>query len=103
VRAAAFALLLTTAAAHAQAAPEVGSSDFVLSSDLMAAGAEPFATSGTGQVLYGLRDGTDLYLCFLADTPELQAERQQVLVDWLAGEAEERTLPNIRVACILTQ
>jgi hypothetical protein len=50
-----------------------------------------------------LRDGTDLYLCFLADTPELQAERQQVLVDWLAGEAEERTLPNIRVACILTQ
>jgi hypothetical protein len=56
---------------------EVGQSDFTFVSDLAAQGFTPFATSASGNASFGMTDGTDLYLCFIADNLEAQAERQQ--------------------------
>lgn len=78
-------------------------SDFVYSSDLAVRGFLPFAVSGTGNASYGMMKGTEIYLCFIADTSEAQAERQRVLRAEIAGENTTRTVPNIPVACILTQ
>lgn len=91
------------ASAIAAVAFEVERSDFVFSSDLANDGFTPFATSGSGSAIYGMRRDTDLYLCFLADQGDDQAERQRVLLAELAGEAPQRTVPNIPVVCILTQ
>lgn len=91
------------ASAAAVLAFEPGRSDFVFSSDLANDGFTPFATSGTGSAIYGMRRETDLYLCFIADQGDDQAERQRVLLAELAGETPQRTVPNIPVVCILTQ
>ena len=63
----------------------------------------PFATSESGNAIYGMRRETDQYLCFIADQGDDQAERQRVLLAELAGEKPQRTVPNIPVVCILTQ
>ena len=81
----------------------VGESDFVYSSDLAIAGFETFATSGASRDIYGMRKEDDMYLCHLADTPELQQQRQAVLLQEIAGKAPDRTIPNIPVICVLTQ
>jgi hypothetical protein len=49
-----------------------------------------------------MRD-TDMYLCFLADNEENQATRRDVLIANMQDDNANRTLPNIPVACILTQ
>lgn len=92
-----FALMATPGAAL-----ELGSSDFVYVSDLLADGYEPFAANGGGAVL-GMRKDAEMYLCFLLDTPAAQAARQSVLLSALEGTPENRTLPNIALACVLTQ
>lgn len=96
------ALIVALAAAPA-AAISPGQSDFVFSSDLMAGGAVPFAVSSTGNALYGLRRGSDLFLCFLADTSDAQASRQQALLDAIMNGADPVPVPNIPVICVLTQ
>jgi hypothetical protein len=50
-----------------------------------------------------MTNGTDLYLCFIADNLEAQAARQQALIAEIGGEGPDRTVPNIPVVCILTQ
>lgn len=82
---------------------EPGQSEYAFFSDLAARGFEPFGTGGSGNTLYGMTDGSDIYLCFLFDTPEDQAARQTALLAELAGEASSRTIPNIPVVCVMTQ
>lgn len=85
------------------AAFQIGSSEFVYSSDLMAQGYEVFSTSGVGNAIFGMKKDTDLYICFIADRGENQAMRQTILIEELAGNQPNRTIPNIPVICILTQ
>lgn len=89
-------------AAPAAAQIDPGRSEFRYVSELLAEGYEPVAASGVG-ALFGMTDGAELFLCFPLDTPEALAERQQVLLDEIAGGGEGRELPNIAVACVLTQ
>ena len=90
-------------AAQMAAAFEPGTSDFVFSSDLLSRGFTPFGTGGTGNTLCGMSDGSDIYLCFLFDTPEDQSARQTALLAELAGDTPVRTVPNIPVVCVMTQ
>ncbi len=87
----------------AVSAMDIASSAFRASSALVADGFVPFATSGVGNVLYGLMKDDQLYLCFLADTGDAQAERQATLLAELRGEAPDPAVPNIPVICVLTQ
>ena len=81
----------------------LGSSEFAFSSDLLARGGEIVAASGAGGSLWGVRLEEDAYLCFLADVPEAQARRQEVIVGAMGDDAAPRELPSIPVVCILTQ
>ena len=90
-------------ASPAAMALEPGQSEYVFSSDLSAQGFTPFGTGGVGNTLYGMTNGSDIYICFLFDTPEDQATRQTALLAELAGEATDRTIPNIPVVCVMTQ
>jgi hypothetical protein len=94
---------LCPALAAAQEGMTVGESDFVHLSDLALDGFEPFGTSGATGDLFGMRKGSDMYLCYGADRAELQAKRQSVLGQELAGARPDRRLPNILVFCVLTQ
>ena len=84
-------------------AAETGTSDFVYVSDLAAQGFAPFATSSTGGATFGMHDGPDFHLCFIADNMTDAAVRQHTLVAELNGDNRDRTVPNIPVACVLTQ
>ncbi|SIO27897.1 hypothetical protein SAMN05444722_1166 [Rhodovulum sp. ES.010] len=84
-------------------AAEVGSNPYRYSSELVVEGAVPFATSGAGQAIYGLRKDDALYLCFIADRPTDQNVRQKVLVAEIMGEAGQKSVPNIPVLCVMTQ
>ncbi len=95
-------LLLVAAPAAAQEGYPVGTSDFMWSSELFAAGAEPIA-AGDGGAVHGYRTDDGIYLCFLADSPEAQTRRQAVILEGLGGADAPRALPNIPVVCILTQ
>jgi len=97
---AAILLALTPVAASAI---DVGDADFVFVSDLAAQGFSPFATSNSGNATFRMTDGIDLYLCFIADNSQAQAERQQALIAEIMGEGIGRTVPNIPVVCVLTQ
>jgi hypothetical protein len=82
---------------------DVGSSGFRWSSDLMNEGFRPIASSGVVNDIYGMSRGTDIYLCFVADTAEHQTFRQGILRAELANGNPAPAMPNIPVACILTQ
>ena len=82
---------------------EVGQADFVFVSDLSSQGFTPFAVSSSGNASFGMTNGTDLYLCFIADNPDAQSARQQALIAEINGERPDRSVPNIPVVCILTQ
>ncbi|MGY9049356.1 MAG: hypothetical protein ACKVKF_20510 [Rhodobacterales bacterium] len=84
-------------------AKDIGVSDFAYASELSEEGYEPFATSGAGNALFGMKRDTDLYLCFLADEPAASAQRQGVLVAEVNGTNPDREVPNIPVVCVLTQ
>ena len=99
----ALASLAFAGSAMAVHAIEVGQGDYRFSAELAAEGFMPFATSGSGSAIYGMRRETEHYLCFIADQGDDQAERQRVLLAELAGENPQRTVPNIPVVCILTQ
>ena len=101
IRAAAITALLAVAPmAHAV---EVGTSDYVFVSELSERGFTPFGTGGAARELFGMTDGSEIYLCFLLDTPEDQSARQSALIAELQGAAETRTIPNIPVVCVMTQ
>ena len=85
------------------AAVELGRGDFASVSELAAEGFEPFPASGVARALFGMKKGSDMYLCFIADTKPLQKKRQEALLAWLDGSSTERELPNIRVLCVLIQ
>ena len=85
------------------AAVELGRGDFASVSELAAEGFEPFPASGAARALFGMKKGSDMYLCFIADTKPLQKKRQETLLAWLDGSSTERELPNIRVLCVLIQ
>lgn len=95
--------LLLAGLPAAAGALDVGSSEFVYVSDLSAQGYTPFATSGVGQTVFGMTNGTDLYLCFAADKPGNQNERLTAMRAEIAGENPDRTVPNIPIVCIMTQ
>lgn len=84
-------------------AVELGSSDFVFLTELSERGFEPFATSSAGNASFGMTDGTQMYLCFIADTIDSQNQRQTVLLAELAGKTPDRSVPNIPLVCVLTQ
>ncbi len=83
-------------------AMDVGRSDYVFSSDLALQGFEPFAAT-TGNAVYGMKKGADMYLCFIADNGDFANERQAKLLAEIKGEALARDVPNIPVVCVLTQ
>ncbi len=97
------AALLAVLMPVAASALDVGSSDFRYSSDLVADGFTPFAASGSVGALYGLTNADMLYLCFLADSGDAQAERQTTLLAEIRGDAPDKAVPNIPVICVLTQ
>ena len=84
-------------------AEEVGRGEFASVSELAAEGFEPFPASGVARALFGMKKGSDMYLCFIADTKPLQNERQETLLAWLDGSSTVRDMPNIRVVCVLVQ
>lgn len=69
---------------------------------LVAEGHESVPASGANAV-FGLRGDAGIYMCFLADTPELQSERQARILEILSGDAEDREVPNIPLVCVLTE
>ena len=82
---------------------EIGTGEFAYVSELLSRGFEPFGVGGTQQFAFGMSDGEDLYVCLPADTEEMAAERRDALVAAIRDGAESRTLPNLPMACILTQ
>ncbi|MCL3882764.1 hypothetical protein [Marivita sp. GX14005] len=102
IRAAAISGLMACAASVLPAV-EVGQSEYRFVSELTADGFIPFGTGGSGNTLFGMSKGREIYLCFILDTAGDQAERQSVLLSELSGTPESRTLPNIPVVCVLTQ
>ena len=95
--------ILMMAMGSVASASDVGESEFMYSSDLLDQGFIPFAVSATGGASFGMFKNKDMYLCFIADTGKAQADRQRVLLAEISGESPARTVPNIPVACILTQ
>ncbi|WP_131618172.1 hypothetical protein [Roseivivax marinus] len=81
---------------------EVGRSDMRTVAVLVAEGHESVPASGANAV-FGLRGDAGIYMCFLADTPELQSERQARILAVLSGDAEDREVPNIPLVCVLTE
>ncbi|MCK0148764.1 hypothetical protein MWU54_01915 [Marivita sp. S6314] len=84
-------------------AVDVGMSDYKFVSDLTAEGFETFGTGGAGNTVFGMTNGTDIYLCFLLDTPNDQTKRQTALLSELSGGSSDRAIPNIPVVCVMTQ
>ena len=84
-------------------AMEVGRNDFAFASELAAEGFEPFPASSTARSLFGMKKGSDMHLCFIADTKPRQKERQETLLAYLGGSSAERDVPNIQVVCVLVQ
>ena len=97
------AIALSALLAPPASALEVGRGDFAFVSDLAASGYEPFAASGAGKSLFGMKKGHDMYLCFSADSGTLQAERKDALLAYIDGRSTERDMPNIPVICVLVQ
>ena len=89
--------------ASASHALDVGTSDYVFVSDLSAQGFTPFGTGGALRDLFGMTDGSDIYLCFSLDAPEDQSTRQASLIAELQHTGTDRVVPNIPVVCVLTQ
>ena len=87
----------------AVSALEVGTSEYRFASELSADGFAPFGTGGSGNTLFGMSNGSDIYLCFLLDTPADQGKRQTALLAELDGSAADRAIPNIPVVCVMTQ
>jgi hypothetical protein len=94
----ALALLPTLASAL-----PVGERDFMSASQLAQNGFEPFAVSSTARASFGMKKEADMYLCWLADTEENAAIRRRVIGSALYDNSLSRRVPNIAVACILTQ
>ncbi|SNR42581.1 hypothetical protein [Puniceibacterium sediminis] len=82
---------------------DIGRADYVFVSDLAARGFEPFATSAAGNASFGMKQGAEMYLCFLADTTALSGIRNVVLMAEVNGQNPDREVPNIPVVCVLTQ
>ncbi len=101
-RRATLAIVLLLAPMQTAAEIDIGTSKWLYSSDLAERGFEPFAASAANAI-YGMRNGQRIYLCFVLDTPAAQAARQAALLGEIAGTATGRTIPNIPVACVLTQ
>lgn len=95
--------MLALCATAAPAEMKIERTEFVFSKDLIEQGAAPFPVSGTGGAIFGLRRDKDLWLCFLADTEDAAAERQETLMAEIRGDSPDREVPNIPVACVLTQ
>ncbi|MFP7673320.1 hypothetical protein ACG74X_08190 [Marivita sp. S0852] len=94
--------LLACAAPMAMAV-EVGMSEYKFASELAADGFEAFGTGGSGNTVFGMTNRSDIYLCFLLDSPTDQSTRQAALLTELDGENEDRSVPNIPVVCVMTQ
>ena len=82
---------------------EIGESEYVFSSELAKRGFVPFAVSSTIGASFGMTDGKALYLCFSVDQPAEQMRRRKILIEEVAGQAPDRTVPNIPIVCVLTQ
>lgn len=77
--------------------------DFVFVSDLLARGFTPFGTSGTSEEMFGMTDGAEIYICHSVDSRKARSPRQDTLDAEMANESPDRSVPNIAIACVLTQ
>ena len=84
-------------------AQEIGRNDFSSVSDLALAGFEPFPVSSTAKASFGMKKGTDMFICFLADNEDLAAERREVISRAMQENEASRELPNIPVVCVLAE
>ncbi len=82
---------------------ETGRSDFVFLSDLLLRGFTPVPVASAGNASLAVMQGTDLYLCFIADDATNAAARQKTIIAELNGETPDREVANIPVVCVLTQ
>jgi hypothetical protein len=94
------ALALIAGMGQAQTVEE---SEFKYLAELAEAGFEPFALSSSASASFGMKQGAEMYLCFLADTGELVAQRQAVIGAALQAADAPRRLPNFLVTCIQAQ
>lgn len=85
------------------AAQEAGKSQFYYVSDLVIDEFEPFAVSSSANVSFGMRKGSDMYLCFLADSQDLAAERRAIVARAIWDDEASREVPNITVVCVQAQ
>ncbi len=79
-----------------------GEAEFRRLDELIAEDYQTVPATGGGTV-FGMRGPDDLFLCFLADTPDMQAERQKVILGALKDDKAERTVPNIPLVCVKTE
>lgn len=82
---------------------DVGESEFAWVSELADAGYQPFAVSGTDRASFGMMKDSDMYLCFLVDDDDRRTARRDVLIASMQDNSASRAMPNIPVACMLTQ
>jgi hypothetical protein len=96
------AALAFAALAGAAAAQEAGRAEFRTVGELAGDG---FATvpASAGNAVFGMRKEAEIYLCFLADTPALQSERQRAILAWMDDGEAPREVPNIPLVCVLTE
>ncbi len=100
VAGAALAAVLSAGAGRAQ---DVGQSDYRPVSELATEGFEPFSVGASSNAVFAMRNGREIYLCFLADTDELATARRDGILGGMAGTSQDRTVPNIPLVCILTE
>lgn len=82
---------------------QVETSNFAYASELAINGFQPFPVSSVANASFGMMNEADMYICFIADTPEKQKKRQKVIIAALKDDAKSRELPNIDFVCILVQ
>lgn len=94
------AALVATASPVAQAL-EVGESEFAWMSELARDGFKPIAVSNAANASFGMMRGTELYVCFLADTKEHQERWQAAILANIKDDDAGRTVPDVPFVCIL--
>ena len=82
---------------------QVGTSDFVYVSELASDGFQPFPISGVANASFGMMKNTDMYMCFIADTPENQKKRRTILIESFQDDEKSKEIPNIAIVCARIQ
>ncbi len=70
---------------------------------LVELGFEPFEVNGHDLLITGMKKDQDFYSCWLADTPEKNAERQAALLGYMQNGGQLPEVPNISLLCVKTE